>query len=238
MFSMTKIPLKNQLVQRCYSAFAAETIFDEENIRKTVAKFAKLQSAKQHANAPTKNAAVLVPLCVVDGRVSLLYTLRAANLKSHRGQVSFPGGMEDSADKNPEQTALRETQEELGIAQDRIEVWGKGNVIVSRGVASVLPVIGALKIRNISRDLRVNPGEVKEVFTVPLEVLCDPSHIKHTQFRTNYSLPVFTGGKRRIWGLTAIITHLFLKALMPRNIYDHTVKFVPPLRSSLPYRLL
>ncbi|EFA09028.1 mitochondrial coenzyme A diphosphatase NUDT8 [Tribolium castaneum] len=236
MFPVSKIPRKPHLVQ-CFSAFSAESIFSEENIRKTVANFAKMRPVKTQPSTPTKNAAVLVPLCVVEGRVSLLYTLRAANLKTHRGQVSFPGGMEDAGDKTAEQTAVRETQEELGIGQDLIEVWGKGNVIVSRNVTSVLPVIGALKIGDV-RDLRINPSEVKEVFTVPLEVLCDPEHIRHTQFRTNYSLPVFTGGRRKIWGLTAIITHLFLKALMPKSVYNPSIKFVPPLKGSLPYRLL
>lgn len=229
--------MKLQPSHRCLSAFAPETIFNEENIKKTVAKFAKMQPIKQQAKVPTKNAAVLVPLCVIDGRVSLLYTLRAANLKSHKGQVSFPGGMEDAGDKNAEETAVRETEEELGIDRDRIDVWGKGSVIVSRSVTSVLPVIGALNIRSL-RELRVNPHEVKEVFTVPLEVLCDPRYIKHTQFRTNYSLPVFIGGKRKIWGLTAIITHLFLRALLSRDSYDNTIKYIPPLKASLPYRLL
>lgn len=236
MFSILKIQHKLVLVRR-FSAFSIENIFDEENIRKTVAKFAKMQSVKEDTKIPTKNAAVLVPLCVVEGRVSLLYTLRAANLKSHRGQVSFPGGMEDAGDRNAEQTAVRETEEELGIDQDRIDVWGKGNVIVSRNMTSVLPVIGVLKFGDV-KDLRINPSEVTEVFTVPLEVLCDPHYIKHTQFRTNYSLPVFMGGKRKIWGLTAIITHLFLKALFPKDLYNPNIKFIRPLKNTLPYRLL
>ncbi|RZC41126.1 NUDIX domain containing protein [Asbolus verrucosus] len=234
-----KVPLTNQLTRRCYSAFAPKALLSEENMRKTVAKFAKMKSAITQPHVPIKkNAAVLVPLCVVNEQVSLLYTLRAANLKSHRGQVSFPGGMEDSTDKNPEETALRETQEELGIEQDQIEIWGKGNILVSRGVTSVLPVIGLIKSESVLKDLRINPSEVKEAFTVPLEVLCDRDQIRHTQFRTNYSLPVFVGGKKKIWGLTAVITHMFLKSLLPRDVYDPSIKYIPPLKGSLSYRLL
>lgn len=69
------------------SLYTVENVLSEENLKRTVAKFAKLPSVRMQPHAPAKKAAVLIPLCVVDGEVSLLYTLRAANLKSHRGQV-------------------------------------------------------------------------------------------------------------------------------------------------------
>lgn len=69
--------------------YSVENVLNEENLRRTVEKFAKLPSIRMQPNAPAKKAAVLIPLCVVNGEVSLLYTLRAANLKAHRGQVKM-----------------------------------------------------------------------------------------------------------------------------------------------------
>lgn len=69
------------------SFYSVENVLNEENLKRTVAKFAKLPPIRMQTHTPAKKAAVLIPLCVIDGEVSLLYTLRAANLKSHRGQV-------------------------------------------------------------------------------------------------------------------------------------------------------
>ncbi|CAH0725526.1 unnamed protein product, partial [Brenthis ino] len=68
-------------------------------------------------------AAVLVPLCQVNNIPSLLYTVRSMQLKSHSGQISFPGGKTDK-DETPIDTALRETYEEIGLSREKIEVWG------------------------------------------------------------------------------------------------------------------
>lgn len=232
------IPWKTHLDRRYYNIFSPETIFTDDNKRKTVEKFAKMRPINPKTVLPTKSAAVLIPICVVDDKVSLLYTLRSPNLKAHRGQVSFPGGMQDISDQDSEETALRETHEELGIKPDQVEVWGRGNVIVSRGVTGVLPVIGRLTSHNVMHDIKINPLEVKEVFAVPLEDLCDPGKIGHTQFKNDYSLPVYLGGKRRIWGLTALITHLFLNAFLPRRAYSNNIKYLPQVKGGLPYRLL
>lgn len=67
-------------------------------------------------------------------------------MKSHRGQVSFPGGMQDLNDKSLEKTALRETREELGLPEEDVVVWGCGNNIVTRGDTCVLPVIGNITL--------------------------------------------------------------------------------------------
>lgn len=173
---------------------------------------------------PMRNAAVLVPICLVDNEVSLVYTLRAADLKTHRGQVSFPGGMQDSGDSSLEQTALRETEEELGIQQAQIQIWGRGNPIISGKSINITPVVGSINCSNILKDLHVNPAEVREVFSVPIQTLCNLELIRHTQFKGGYTIPVFTGGKRRIWGLTAILTHLFLKAFVPKEAYQYNIK--------------
>lgn len=131
------------LLARHYSAaFVPETIFNEENIKKTIAKFVAAPPIRLQTIEPAKKAAVLIPICLVDDKVSLLYTLRAANLKVHRGQVSFPGGMQDVKDKSLVGTALRETKEELGISERDVVVWGNGNMIVSKSDTCILPVVG------------------------------------------------------------------------------------------------
>nr|CAD7603697.1 unnamed protein product [Timema genevievae] len=77
-------------------------------------------------NNQIKKAAVLVPLCIVNGEVSLLYTVRSPDLKRNSGQVSFPGGLMDKTDKDLQETALRETFEELGIQKSSVQIWGHG----------------------------------------------------------------------------------------------------------------
>lgn len=96
-----------------------------------------------------------------------------------------------------------------------------------------MPVIGF--IDNYQPDkLKLNPDEVEKVFVVPIKHLCSSRCRQHTQFRSNqgYSLPVFTCGEERIWGITAIITNLFLQSLLPREIYRSHIKFIPNYENS------
>ena len=164
-------------------AYSPEVLLSNENMQRTIAKFPTTQPIRLQPNEPARKAAVLVPLCVVNGKVSLLYTLRAANLKTHRGQVSFPGGMQDVHDLTLASTALRETEEELGISQKDIEIWGPGSLVVTRHEMSVLPVAGLITCDVNAEELPVNTDEVEEVFTVPIEVLCNKKNKRPHPFQ-------------------------------------------------------
>jgi len=179
-------------------------------------------------------AAVLVPLVDISGEVHLLYTRRSLGMSSHSGQVSFPGGKQDKDDVDLTRTALRETEEELGIPTDGIEVWQQMPKLSSnqKGDYVVEPVVGV--IRNF-QNLKLKPsrGEVASVFTVPVETLVNPDNHGYTQFRigaASYSLPVFhVQVPYVIWGLTAIITFQLLRALLPGTVYSHKISFQKPL---------
>nr|XP_023021705.1 nucleoside diphosphate-linked moiety X motif 8 [Leptinotarsa decemlineata] len=234
MFSVLRLIVKKSLGSRNSSLYSAENVFSEENMKRTIAKFASMKPVRMNTNQPAKKAAVLIPLCEVNEKVSVLYTLRAAHLKSHRGQVSFPGGMQDVSDKTLEDTALRETKEELGISSDQIEIWGSGKLIVTKRETCVMPVIGRIRGNLDIKELKINPMEVEEVFTVPLEDLCNPAFLGYTQFRNSASLPVFLGGKRRIWGLTALMTNMCLCSLLPPKAYSQRIKYITPVKPSKP----
>ena len=174
-----------------------------------------------------------VPLVSVSGEVHLLYTRRALSLSSHSGQVSFPGGKEEAEDTDLVRTALRETEEELGIPASAVEVWAEMPSLSSSqsGEYSATPVVG--HVSNFS-SLRLSPSsaEVSSVFSVPLTTLTQPRNHGYTQFRTGpgYSLPVYHGDVPHvIWGLTAIITFQLLRALLPSNVYRHKVSYQAPL---------
>ncbi|XP_022903481.1 nudix hydrolase 3 [Onthophagus taurus] len=231
MFNKTIPFLTIKLVQfqcvRCSSVFNVETALSEVNIRNTVAKLKNMTPIKMRSVEPTKKAAVLIPVCMIEGKLSLLYTLRTLQIRSHRGQVSFPGGKQDVGE-SLEETALRETKEELGIGDENVRIWGSGNLMVARDVY-ILPVVGQINIHMDDNYPGINREEVEEVFTVPIEVLCDPRKAGFTQFKNQISLPVYFGGKRKIWGITAVITHMFLRSFLPSNFYKSPIKYVQPI---------
>ncbi|XP_062051707.1 mitochondrial coenzyme A diphosphatase NUDT8 [Lepus europaeus] len=178
-----------------------------------------LAGATARLRARPAAAAVLVPLCSVGGVPALLYTLRSSRLAGrHKGDVSFPGGKCDPADQDVVHTALRETQEEMGLAVPAERVWGVLRPVWDRHKATVVPVLAGLGPLDL-HSLRPNPEEVDEVFALPLAHLLETQNQGYTHFckggHFRYTLPVFLNGPHRVWGLTAIITEFTLQLLAP-----------------------
>ncbi|XP_075238156.1 mitochondrial coenzyme A diphosphatase NUDT8 [Lycorma delicatula] len=206
----------------CFKTISVAEFINEENKKNCMARLQKISVPSFVKKKPLKKAAVLIPLCTQNNEISLLFTLRRRDLKRHRGQVSFPGGVQDPEDVSLCETALRETEEELRICRNFIDVWGHGNPII--GVEfSVLPVLGFIgDINEIS--MKPNPDEVELAFTVPLSHFCNKDNCKFTKFRNKneniYIMPVYPHTPYRIWGMTAVMIHLILSALLP-NDYNH-----------------
>lgn len=149
------------------------------------------------------------------------------------------GGILEGSDASYVDCALRETEEEIGIGRDRITLWGQTGLVHLRTAPAIMPVIGI--IHEYSSDLlKINSQEVERVFTVPVSELCRrrqhtqfrmiPRNVSHTSSTSNriaaYSIPTFTVDDARIWGITAIISHLFLQSLLPAHLYDKRIPFI------------
>lgn len=198
-------------------SFGVHNIFSLASRERCLTNLKKLALPK-FKKIPAATAAVLVPLCKVQDVPSILYTVRSSNLRTNSGEISFPGGKTD-LDETPVQTALRETAEEIGLSSKKIEVWGHGPAVPGRNnKIMITPVIGSVS-ELTDEDLSINLKEVAEVFTVPVEVLCDPNNQFHTQYLNGYMLPVFVAEQYKIWGITAYITHAFLSSILTKDVY-------------------
>ena len=153
-------------------------------------------------------AAVLVPLVLRDAHLSLLLTQRGQNLTTHSGQIAFPGGRQDESDRDSVHTALREAQEEVGLAPSFVEVLGTLPIYVTGSAFIITPVVALVQP---GFQLQPNPHEVADVFEVPLPFLMNPAHHRHHEAtwagdrRQFMSMP-WTGPEaqeRFIWGATA-----------------------------------
>ena len=152
---------------------------------------------------PLTRAAVLVPLVERPGGITVLLTRRTAHLHDHAGQISFPGGRVDRADADAQATALREAEEEVGLARDHVTPVGRLDTYVTRTGFEVTPVVGLVRP---PETLTPDPFEVAEVFEVPLEFILDPAsrqrHSREYAGRTRHFY-VFPWGQYYIWGATA-----------------------------------
>jgi 8-oxo-dGTP pyrophosphatase MutT (NUDIX family) len=152
---------------------------------------------------PLTPAAVLFPIVLRDGGQTVLLTQRTAHLRDHAGQISFPGGRVEEEDLSPSHTALRETEEEIGLPRERIEILGFLPEYRTGTGFRVTPVV-ALVLPPF--ELQPDPFEVAEVFEVPLAFLLDPAnHQQHSlhhrgALRHYFAMPY---GDYFIWGATA-----------------------------------
>ncbi|MDG0832611.1 CoA pyrophosphatase [Roseateles saccharophilus] len=159
-------------------------------------------------------AAVLVPLVQREAGLNLLLTRRADHLRDHAGQISFPGGRVEPEDDGPVATALRETEEEIGLSRNYIDVIGQLPVYATVTAFQVTPVVALVAP---GFRLQLDDFEVAEAFEVPLAFLMNPAHHQHHRFefggheRRFLSMP-WQGPEREyfIWGATAA---------MLRNLY-------------------
>lgn len=136
---------------------------------------------------PVAAAAVLVPLVQRPQGVHVLLTQRTAHLRDHAGQISFPGGRSEPEDASPRHTALREAQEEIGLAPDQVEVIGELPLYRTVTAFEVTPVVALLQPQ---LQLQLDAFEVAEAFEVPLAFLMNPANHRRHLFR-------WEGGERQ-----------------------------------------
>jgi len=163
---------------------------------------------------PGRTAAVLVPI-IEQEEPELVLTLRARDLAHHPGQVSFPGGAVEGVDGTAVETAMRETREEIGIAESNIEPIGFLDRFDTKSDYRVLPVVGLLR-----PGLEWVPDrmEVDEVFTVPFSYITDPSQFRRSEREiqgVNHTIWSLSWDGHVIWGVTAAII---------RNLVDRLEK--------------
>jgi 8-oxo-dGTP pyrophosphatase MutT (NUDIX family) len=169
------------------------------------------QRLRHHGGAPVL-ASVLMPIVAREDGMTLLLTQRTAHLNDHAGQVSLPGGRVDPGDASAIETALRETEEEVGLHRRHIEVLGTLPDYSTGTGFRVTPVVALVQP---PFDLRADPFEVAEIFEVPLFLLMDGANHQRRTIdlpagagrRTFYAMP---HGRFFIWGATAaMLRNLF-----------------------------
>ena len=160
-------------------------------------------------------AAILMPIFKQDQEYFFLLTKRTQRVETHKGQISFPGGVKDVSDRDLLQTALRESWEEIGLAPERVQILGEFDEYFSVTDLLVTPYAGWL---DSQYDLRLNPDEVEEVFHVPFSVFRD-SRLCRVETRRRLEVErkiyFYNYEGKEVWGLTAQIIRDFLKLIDP-----------------------
>jgi len=165
------------------------------------------------AGQPLREAAVLIALVMHDGGPTVLLTRRTEHLHDHAGQISFPGGGIEHHDETAVAAALRETEEEVGLRAESVEVLGSLPRYSTATGYVVTPVVGLV---TPGFALEIDTFEVEEVFEPPLAFLMNPAHHERRLVdfdgmrRTFYAMPYEAGRRYFIWGATAA---------MLRNLY-------------------
>ena len=142
-----------------------------------------------------KKAAVMLILC--NDPLEIVYTVRSKELKNHPGEVSFPGGMQENNESMVE-TAVRETEEEIGLKE--IEILGDFYNVKGKSGVGVSTIVGYKPCVNIE-ELNLNPDEVSKAFLVPIHNLV---------FQDKLKIRTYFFKKHVIWGLTGFITNRFI----------------------------
>lgn len=176
----------------------------------------ELLAEKRFVDRVPLHASVLLPIVMRD-QPTVLLTERTMHLSTHSGQIAFPGGKAEEEDTDASATALRETQEEIGLDSAWVQVLGVLPHYVTGSAFIITPVVGLVQP---GFTLNPNRHEVADVFEVPLEFLMNPAHHQRHVFewegvrREWFSMPYQDQATQRfIWGATAGMLRNFYRLL-------------------------
>ena len=190
----------------------------EDNLNKKESTWLDQLSLKQSdPKSDLPKAAVLIAL-TDEENPEVIYTLRSNKVSSHQGEVSFPGGMQEESDTSLIITALRESEEEIGLPQNCVKILGSLDTMVSRFNVSVTPFVGV-----IPGDVELNTSseEIEACFRVPLSFLLKDKRYRNDEVNRNgetFYMPAYKYSSYVIWGLTAMITVNFLNRALDTKI--------------------
>ena len=190
----------------------------EDNLNKKESTWLDQLSLKQSdPKSDLPKAAVLIAL-TDEENPEVIYTLRSNKVSSHQGEVSFPGGMQEESDTSLIITALRESEEEIGLPQNCVKILGSLDTMVSRFNVSVTPFVGV-----IPGDVELNTSseEIEACFRVPLSFLLKDKRYRNDEVNRNgetFYMPAYKYSSYVIWGLTAMITVNFLNRALDAKI--------------------
>jgi 8-oxo-dGTP pyrophosphatase MutT (NUDIX family) len=160
-----------------------------------------------------RDAAVLVPVIDEGDDARVIFTLRTTTLRKHSGQIAFPGGAIDPEDASPEAAAIREAEEEIGLANLFVEPVARLPHYLAATGFRITPILAVVRP---GFELTLSPTEVEDAFEVPLSFLMDPAHHLRDSMqwkgseRHIYRVPY---GPRMIWGITAGIVRTLYERL-------------------------
>ena len=151
-----------------------------------------------------------MPIFEQESRLYFLLTRRSIHLRSHSGQVSFPGGKQDESDQDSLAAALREAQEEIGLPPESVTILGKIDQIISRNFLLVTPFIGVIPSDFVPQP---NEFEIESVFQVPFDFFMQATHHSTSESPTKrpFLMHHFYFENYDIWGLTALLILRFLE---------------------------
>jgi len=205
-----KYSISGRYDYRCW--MSNENILTEDYIRERLN--TSWHASVQFPQNGAKKAAVLVPLFRSNNEWNLLLTHRTQLVETHKDQVSFPGGAEEPMDGSPEETALRETFEEIGIDKDRVKLLGRMGELPTPGY-KVTPIVGILQW---PMELTISKAEVSRAFSVPYNWLADQRNWDekpYPQPNGGFAPVIFYHDYdgERIWGVTARIIRDLVQTL-------------------------
>jgi len=173
------------------------------------------------SNGPPQ-AGVLVPFYKYQGLPYLLLTERSPQLRTHSGQIAFPGGTREDCDHDIVDTALRECQEEVGIQRDAIQILGKFHDFATPYYQSVTPIVATF---DYPYEFVIQESEIARILHVPFHELLEKA-VYHNEIweyeAKNYTLHFYdwvdqSGRHNNIWGATGEVIHKLLGILYPED---------------------
>lgn len=161
-------------------------------------KLSLIKPKKNNLNS-LKQASVIVPYFLINNSLLLVLLKRSNFVRYHKGEISFPGGMNEKTDKNLQDTALREFEEELGISRTTVSLMGRLDDVITKTKFLVTPFVGRMKSKHI---YSINTHEVDEILEIPIDDLINENVGNKNQDLQNFTKEDFFWKKHRIFGAT------------------------------------